>query len=115
MAVFRCIIDTLRVNKNPLDYNYHNRVDGHLSGLYAFWLSSGACLYVGMGNIRDRIYQHRTSEHNLGLERFFKAFSQQIEVSFIALPSRSESEIQRFETRAIRHLRPLTNIASQNN
>ena len=115
MAVFRCIIDTLKGQRNTFDYNYHDRVERHLTGLYAFWLVDGACLYVGKGNIHQRVRDHRTAEHNSTLERYFKAFSQRIEVSIVPLQNRSETEIEEFERRAIRFLRPVTNIKDNKN
>lgn len=106
-----CIIDALQTRRSPFTYNYHNRVGGGKSGLYAFWCHR-ACLYVGISiDIARRIYQHRMTEHNDMLEQFFRAFAQDIEVSFVALDGRSDSELRCLEQKTIRILRPTTNKA----
>ena len=99
----------LRLRRGPFTYNYHNRISKDMSGLYAFWLR-GRCLYVGKSiDISRRMYQHRMTEHNPKLERYFSAFAQEIEVSYISLMDKSETEILRLENKMIRILRPATN------
>ena len=110
MAVFRCAINVLRTRRRGFDYNFHNRVEPQTAGLYAFWLDTGACLYVGMStNISQRMYQHRMNEHNPDLENYFRAFSRRIEVSYIALRDRSAADLRRLEDKMIITLRPITN------
>ena len=57
------------------------------------------------------MYQHRIAEHNEKLERYFKAFSKEIEVSYFVLRDKSDTELRRFERKVIRLLRPITNVA----
>lgn len=103
-------IGALRARRHGFDYNFHNRVADQESGLYAFWLSGGACLYVGMStNIAGRLRQHRMQEHNLDLARYFNAFGREVEVSYAPLSGRSSAELRYAERRAIKKLRPLTN------
>lgn len=110
MAVFRCALRVLQTRRRIFDYNFHNRVEPDVSGLYVFWLDSGACLYVGQTtDIRTRMRQHRTREHNIDLERYFAAFGQRIHVSYIALRDCSVDELLRLERKLIRALRPFTN------
>ena len=79
-----------------------------MSGLYAFWLDTGACLYVGQSkDIKQRIYQHRHRETNGTLERYFHAFSRQIQVSYTEL--QDDNNVNELERKAIRALRPHTN------
>ena len=109
MAVFRCIINALRVRRNPFSYNYHSQITIRTRGIYIFWLHS-CCLYVGIsGDIGRRMYQHRMTEHNAKLERYFKAFSRDIEVSYFVLQDKSDVELRRFERKTIQFLRPITN------
>lgn len=110
MTVFNCAVNVLQTRKQGFDYNFHNRVAPESSGLYAFWLDSGACLYVGMStNISQRMYQHRMQEHNPFLESYFRAFSRRIEVSYITLRDRSAADLRQLEDKLISVLRPLTN------
>ncbi len=103
-------IDMLRTQRHGFDYNFHNRVTGNEGGLYAFWLSGGACLYVGMStSIANRLRQHRMTEQNLDLEQYFNAFGRDVQVSYVPLPGRASAELRSAERRAIRILRPLTN------
>ena len=109
MAIIRCIINVLRTRRNPFSYNYHNRINNQIKGVYVFWLHN-CCLYVGQSeNISRRMYQHRMTEHNRKLERYLKAFPREIEVSYFVLPDKSEAEILKFEQKIIRLLRPITN------
>ncbi len=110
MGTLQCAVSVLRSRRKGFDYNFHNRVEAGTAGIYAFWLESGACLYVGQSvNLGRRMYQHRMNEHNTELERFFRAFAQQVEVSYISLKHCSESELRRLEIKVISILRPLTN------
>ena len=112
VAVLKCVINVLRSQRLAFDYNFHNSVEAGVAGLYAFWLDSGACLYIGMStNIKQRMYQHRLNEHNSNLESYFKAFAQRIEVSYIALHNRSGTDLRNLEKNLINVLRPLTNVA----
>jgi excinuclease UvrABC nuclease subunit len=116
MAVFCCALNVLRSRRRGFDYNFHNRFEKGVSGLYAFWLDSGACLYVGeSGDIGSRMYQHRLSEHNSALQRYFKAFSRQIEVSYFILIDSTGADRRRLEQRLIVSLRPFTNVKGGNN
>ena len=109
MAAYACAINALRTRRQGFDYNFHNRTPD-VGGLYAFWLDAGACLYVGMStNISNRMYQHRMNEHNADLENYFKAFSQRIQVSYIALSDRSAADLRNLEDKLITALRPITN------
>ena len=100
-------VDLLKRCRRAFDYNLHNRIRPGMSGLYAFWLDSGACLYVGQSkDIRQRIYQHRMRETNETLESYFHAFSRQIQVSYAVIPV---TDVSRLERDAIRRLRPRTN------
>ena len=115
MAVFKCVIRTLQTRRRGFDYNFHNRVATDTSGLYAFWLNGGACLYVGIAtDIRRRMREHRLNTHNSRLERFFNAFPEIIEVSYIGLSDCTENQLRDLERRTVRALRPLTNVALQN-
>lgn len=110
MAAVTCALNVLQTRKQGFDYNFHNRVEPDTGGLYAFWLDSGACLYVGMStNISQRMYQHRMQEHNPDLDSYFRAFSRRIEVSYIALRDRSAADLRRMENKLISALRPITN------
>ena len=110
MAVLRCAANTLKTRRQGFDYNFHHRVADGAGGLYAFWLNAGACLYVGQSrDLSRRLYQHRMNEHNSDLEGYFRAFSQQIEVSYFALPNPGEADLKRLEDRLIETLRPITN------
>ena len=110
MAVFHCALRVLQTRRRVFDYNFHNRVGADVRGLYVFWLDSGACLYVGQTtDLRTRMRAHRTREHNPDLERYFAAFGQRIQVSYIALRDRSVAELERLERKLIRALRPRTN------
>lgn len=110
MAVFRCAINVLRTHKQGFDYNFHNRVEPGTAGLYAFWLDTGACLYVGESeDIGRRMYQHRFAQHNPDLRRFLKAFAQRIEVSYYTLQGSSQADRRQLERRLIDALRAFTN------
>ena len=99
----------LRDRRRPFTHGFDARIGRETRGPYAFWLNS-ACLYIGMSiSIRRRIYQHRKQEHNEKLERYFKAFWQNIEASFVPLAGKSESELRDAERAAIRVLRPRAN------
>ena len=109
MVVLQCAINALRNRRRGFDYNFHNRVENG-GGVYAFWLDTGACLYVGeTDDISKRMYQHRMREHNRGLESYFIAFSQRIEVSYYVLQGRSRDDRRRLEHKLINALRPITN------
>ena len=112
MKVVCCAVHFLRTHQQGFDYGFHYRLEPGLRGLYAFWLSGGACLYVGMTtNMRTRIGTHRTNTHNSGLQRYFDAFHGEIMVSYISLPEYSESELLAMEDKAKAKLRPFNNIA----
>lgn len=83
--------------------------------MYAFWLDTGACLYVGeTGDISRRMYQHRMNEHNPKLDDYFRAFQHRVEVSYVALSQSTASQRRRLERRLIAVLRPFTNDTPQN-
>ena len=99
----------LRDGRRPFTHLFDNRIGRDAQGLYAFWLGA-CCLYVGMSTkLRRRMHQHRVQEHNSDLDRYFKAFWADIEVSFVPLAGKSESELRAVERDAIRWLRPRTN------
>jgi len=109
MAVLQCAINALRDKKRGFDYNFHNRVEQG-GGVYAFWLNTAACLYVGESNaISRRMYQHRMREHNPDLERYFAAFSRRIEVSYYIVQEQSDRVRRQLENELIKALRPITN------
>ena len=111
MAIIQCIINFLKLRRSPFSYNYHHRINSQTKGLYVFWLHN-CCLYVGKSeDIKCRMYRHRMTEHNRKLERYFKTFSKDIEVSYFVLPDKSDAELRRLERKAIRLLRPVANIA----
>ena len=90
------------------DYNYHNRIDADASGLYSFWLR-GCCLYVGKSTtLRNRIKSHRYDETNDELGEYMRAFSNEIEVSYINLTN-NDPVLKQLEEATIRTMRPLTN------
>ena len=109
MNIFRCALRTLRTRREGFRYGFHSQFASDAKGLYAFWLAGGACLYVGKGNIRQRMYNHRMREHNGDLDRFFSAFERDIEVSYVRLDECSDLELRDLERNAIRTLRPVTN------
>lgn len=107
-------IETLKVEREPFDYCFHNRVKQGQPGLYAFWLQAGACLYVGQSkDISRRLYQHRMHEHNPRLEKFFTTFPKDIQVSYVVLGN-GRTRLRKIEELAIHRLRPLTNISHRN-
>ena len=112
MVVACCAVNVLRTQRQGFDFGFHYRVQPGLRGLYAFWLSGGACRYGGMTtDIQQRIGRHRMSTHNTGLQRYFSAFYGEIMVSYVALPGHSESELRAMENKAIAKLRPFNNRA----
>ena len=81
--------------------------------MYAFWLASGACLYVGKSvELRRRLYQHRMQEHNPRLASYLRSFAANIEVSHVTSQDCGDIDVQRLETQLIHILRPLTNLQS---
>ena len=112
MAVVCCAVNVLRTQQQVFDFGFQYRVDSGLGGLYAFWLSGGACLYVGMTiDIRRRMGEHRTDTHNSHLQQYFSAFYGEIMVSYVALPGYSEAELKAMEDKAKGKLRPFNNVA----
>ncbi len=109
-VIIECVINALRTRRCAFTYNYHNRVSIGECGLYSFWCRS-RCLYVGMStNLHQRMLSHRLREHNAMLAKYFRAFPQNIEVSYVALGDKSGIELRCLERKAIRFLRPATNI-----
>lgn len=109
-TIVACVLKVLRSRRRPFTYTYHKQVSSRTQGIYAFWLRR-RCLYVGISeDIQRRMYQHRMNEHNLRLERYFGAFSQEIEVSYIALSSIPYAKLRRLERKVISILRAATNI-----
>ena len=114
LVEFPCVIDRLKSRRETFDFNYHQRVQQGLAGLYAFWLGTGACLYVGRSrDIRTRIYQHRTNEGNEELDSYFKAFVSWIDVSYIGCRDEMGARLEAMEDQAIQFLQPLTNKTLQ--
>ena len=112
MVVVCCAVNALRTRVQGFDYGFHYRIERGLQGIYAFWLSGGACLYVGMTtDFHSRLSQHRTATHNSELQQYFAAFDGEILVSYIVLPGYSRAELRNMEARAIEKLRPFNNIA----
>lgn len=102
------IADALRNSRVPFDSRSHERIDAS-PGLYAFWLR-GTCLYVGMSeDLRRRIYQHENFEDNPELDRHFKAYPHEIEIS-VAYKDADSVILRRLEQEAIRELNPLANV-----
>lgn len=109
-----CVLGTLRTRREGFDYTYHDRVSPGLTGLYAFWLDDGACLYVGKStNISNRLRRHKTREDNDRLKQWFNSFPFDIQVSYIGKSGEPGNEIASLEERAIHVLRPLTNVLLQ--
>ena len=114
MVVFRCAVNILRNRRHGFHYNFHHLAP-KVEGLYAFWLNTGACVYVGeSGDISQRMYEHRMGKHNEDVERYFKAFARQIEVSYYVLQNSTGDDRRDLETRLIRALRPFTNRRQTN-
>lgn len=108
--LIECILQTLRAKRQPFTYRLHSTVGGRVSGVYAFWLGR-ACLYVGKStDIGTRLYQHRMSEHNPKLQRYFHAWPRSIETSYAPLGDPSPRDLDRAEREAILHLRPRANV-----
>ena len=106
------IVGSLQSQRNLFNCNYHSRIDSEVCGLYAFWLRSGCCLYVGQSeDIRDRMYKHFMQEHNLCLAEYFKAFPQDIEVSYVTLCGWSVAKLGQYEDELIEILRAICNVA----
>ncbi len=111
MSEARCAAHVLRLKRRRFDYNCHNRIPQGIGGLYAFWLSSGACLYVGKSNnLGRRLYQHRMQEHNDKLASYLKSFAEAIEVSHVTSQDCNGADVTSLEMQLIHTLRPLTNI-----
>ena len=109
VAVLACILNALRNGQRPFTYEFHKRVV-QAQGLYAFWLG-GKCLYVGKSiNISQRIYQHRMQEHSTTLERYFKAYPSDIQVSYCSLTNHTGEDVLALEKATIQSLRPAVNI-----
>ena len=106
------VIEVLRSQRNRFGYNSHTRADADVRGLYAFWLGSGLCLYVGQTtDIKGRMYRHFMQEHSHCLIRYFRAFPQEIEMSYITLDGWSAAKLRRYEQETKRILRAVCNIA----
>ena len=104
-----CAVRALRNNRRRFDYNCHNKAP-LASGLYAFWVEN-ACLYVGKSiNLRTRLYQHRMQEHNSTLDRYLKAFAQQVEVSMATPAECNGADLVPLERQLIHILRPISNV-----
>lgn len=100
------------MKRRAFHYGFHNRIRGGLIGLYVFWVGK-ACLYVGKStNISQRLYQHRMQEHNPHLERYFRAFANLIEVSYISQEECQSADLLSLEGSIVRTLRPITNVAN---
>ena len=112
MEIPHCVATLLTGRRWPFSYGFHHRVDNGARGLYAFW-SSKACLYVGKSaNIGKRLYQHRMQEHNPRLDQYFRAFAEQIEVSYVSQDQCASTNLLSLEGAVIRTLRPITNVAN---
>ena len=111
----RQVLAVLRGRREEFHYTFADQVAAGLMGLYAFWLESGACLYVGQSiDIRRRLRDHKLREDNATLERWFRAFAREIQVSYVGKPRHlTGSVIASLEERAIHALRPLTNVRLQ--
>ena len=106
------IIDSLQSQRDPFNYNYHNRINSEVRGLYAFWLGSRCCLYVGQSvDIQTRMRGHIMQEHNLCLADYFKAFPQDIEISYVTLCDWSVAKLRQYEDELIEILRTICNVA----
>ena len=105
-----CAVRVLRSQRRRFDYNCHNRIERGVGGLYAFWVAN-ACLYIGKSaNLSARLYQHRMREHNDKLAGYFRAFAQDVEISFVTPHECDGVDLQRLEAQMIHTFRPLTNI-----
>ena len=108
------IIDSLQSQRDPFNYNYHNRINSEVRGLYAFWLGSRCCLYVGRStDIQDRMYGHIMQEHNPCLDKYFKAFPHDIEVSYVTLCGWSVAKLEHYEGELIKVLRAFCKRCTQ--
>ena len=106
----RCVADLLTSRRWPFSYGFHNRVKGQ-TGLYAFW-TGNACLYVGKSeDIGTRLYHHRMQEHNPRLNQYFRAFAQDITISYVSKEDCQEFNLLSLEGTLIKELHPLTNVA----
>ena len=106
------IVDSLQSQHNPFNYGYYNRISNGVRGLYAFWLGSRCCLYVGRStDIQVRMYGHIMQEHNPCLDEYFKAFPQDIEVSYVTLCGWSVAKLEHYEGELIKVLRAICNVA----
>lgn len=110
MAAIDRIVMALKTQRRPFTYRSHTLI-GAVSGVYAFWIDHGACLYVGKSErIGSRLRQHRLQEHNECLRRYFHAWPADIEMSYIALNEHTPQEVALFEQQAITLLRPIANV-----
>ncbi len=85
------------------------RVPKDEGGVYALWLPSGECLYVGMSEdrIRARLMDHLRNETNPGLLRDLRMFSNA--VAFSAVHPLAPEDIRYLEERLIRDWNPRHN------
>ena len=97
----------------PLDYNYENRVLPGTRGLYSFWLR-GCCIYVGKSlNISNRLREHRRDEANKELAAHFRAFREEIDVSYVDLEDITDELLSQIEVDVIRSMKPKDNKTHQ--
>ena len=80
-----------------------------VGGVYALWLDSGECLYVGMSEdrIRARLMDHLRNETNPGLRRDLRTFPNA--VRFSAVCPLAPEEIRILEAALIRDWNPRHN------
>lgn len=78
-------------------------------GVYAIWLDSGECLYVGMSEdrIRDRLMDHLRNETNPGLRRDLRTFPKA--VRFSAVYPLAPEDVRILEAALIRDWNPRHN------
>lgn len=101
------IMSRLVSEKKSFAYDFHNQITNS-RGLYCFWLRD-SCLYVGMSeDLQRRIAEHSHAEDNPLLIKYFKAYSNEIKISFIYLDF-STDKLKHIESKVILELRPMAN------
>lgn len=101
------ILSTLGSQKRTFNYDFANQMNSS-AGLYCFWLR-GRCLYVGMSeNLQRRITEHIRIEDNPQLLAHFKAYPNEIKISFVYLDLPA-NKLRNMESAIIQKLRPIAN------
>ena len=95
--------------RKPFTRDEIDRIPKDAGGVYAIWLDTGECLYVGMSEdrIRARLMDHLRNETNLGLRRDLLTLPDA--VRFSAVHPLAPEDIRYFEERLIRDWNPRYN------